>query len=74
MADAMDLVQQRELENRERHISSVRSTNAMPSAFICEACASPITEARRIAIPGVALCVTCQQIAELKSKHYRGAI
>ncbi|MDP1171333.1 TraR/DksA family transcriptional regulator, partial [Klebsiella pneumoniae] len=25
-----------------------------------------------IAIPGVAFCVTCQQIAELKSKHYRG--
>lgn len=74
MADAMDLVQQRELENRERHINSARSTNAMPSAFICEACASPIPEARRIAIPGVALCVTCQQIAELKSKHYRGAI
>ncbi|HHT1728693.1 TPA: TraR/DksA family transcriptional regulator, partial [Klebsiella pneumoniae] len=22
--------------------------------------------------PGVAFCVTCQQIAELKSKHYRG--
>lgn len=74
MADAMDLVQQRELENRERHISNARSTNAIPSAFICEACASPIPEARRIAIPGVALCVTCQQIAELKSKHYRGAI
>ncbi|EBU1806898.1 TraR/DksA family transcriptional regulator, partial [Salmonella enterica] len=25
-------------------------------------------------IPGVAFCVTCQQIAELKLKHYRGAI
>ncbi|EPB5605319.1 TraR/DksA family transcriptional regulator, partial [Salmonella enterica] len=28
----------------------------------------------RAAIPGVAFCVTCQQIAELKLKHYRGAI
>ncbi|EQA8865862.1 TPA: TraR/DksA family transcriptional regulator [Citrobacter braakii] len=71
MADAMDLAQQHEQEDRERHISNARSTNAMTSAFICEACASPIPEGRRIAIPGVALCVTCQQIAELKSKHYR---
>ncbi|EAX2858731.1 TraR/DksA family transcriptional regulator, partial [Salmonella enterica] len=40
--------------------------------FICEKCDAPIPEARRIAIPGVDLCVTCQQIDELKSKHYRG--
>jgi RNA polymerase-binding transcription factor DksA len=25
-----------------------------------------------MAIHGVALCVTCQQIAELKTRHYRG--
>lgn len=74
MADAIDLAQQREQEDRERHINTARIRIAAPSRFLCEECDAPIPEARRIAIPGVALCVTCQQIAELKSKHYKGAI
>ena len=72
MADAMDLAQQREQDDRERHISNARIRPAAPSLFICEACASPIPEARRIALRGVALCVTCQAVTELKLKHYRG--
>lgn len=72
MADAMDLAQLREQEDRERHISNVRSSVAAPSRFLCEECDAPIPEARRVAIPCVALCVTCQEITELKSKHYRG--
>lgn len=72
MADAMDLAQQREQEDRERHINNARSRIAAPSRFLCEEYDAPIPEVRRIAIPGVAFCVTCQQIAELKSKHYRG--
>ena len=74
MADAMDLVQQREQEDRERHINNARSRITAPSRFLCEECDAPIPDARRIAIPGVALCVTCQEVAELKAKHYRGAI
>lgn len=72
MADAMDRAQQWEQESRERHINNARSRIAAPSRFICEECDAPIPEARRIAIPGVSCCVTCQQIIELKSKHYRG--
>jgi phage/conjugal plasmid C-4 type zinc finger TraR family protein len=72
MADAIDLAQQREQEDRERHIRNARSCIAAPSCFLCEECDSPIPEARRVAIPGVAFCVTCQQVNELKSKHYRG--
>ncbi|HBL8921947.1 TPA: TraR/DksA family transcriptional regulator [Enterobacter hormaechei] len=72
MTDVMDLAQQREQEDRERHISNARSRIAIPSRFLCGQCDAPIPEARRIAIPGVAFCVTCQQIAELKLKHYRG--
>lgn len=72
MTDAMDLAQQREQEDRERHIINARSRTAAPSRYVCEECNAPIPEARRVAIPGVAFCVTCQQIVELKSKHYRG--
>lgn len=72
MADVMDGVQEREQAERERHINNVRSRITAPSCFLCEVCDAPIPEARRIALPGVGLCVACQQIAELKSKHYRG--
>jgi len=71
MADAIDLAQQRELEDRERYINNARSRITVPSRFLCEECDAPIPQARRIAIPGVALCVACQLIAELKNKHYR---
>jgi hypothetical protein len=33
MADAMDLAQQREQEDRERHINNARSRIAAPSVF-----------------------------------------
>ena len=72
MADSMDLVQQRVEEQRQRHIDSARSRVTASSRFTCEDCDAPIPESRRVAIPGVIFCVTCQQIIELKSKHYRG--
>ncbi|MFP1529284.1 TraR/DksA family transcriptional regulator [Escherichia coli] len=70
MADAMDLAQLREQEDRERHISNARTRIAAPSRFLCDV-THQYCEARRIAIPGVAFCVTCQQIAELKNERYR---
>ncbi|MDV7023339.1 TraR/DksA family transcriptional regulator [Atlantibacter subterranea] len=74
MADSIDLAQQREHEERERLILNARSRNAAVSLFQCESCGESIPEARRIAVPGVELCVTCQEITELKSKHYTGAV
>lgn len=74
MADEIDLAQQREEEERDRHIRSALSRIMTPSLFYCIACDIPIPEARRIAIPGVELCVTCKEISELKSKHYRGGL
>lgn len=71
MADAIDLAQQREQEDRERYIRNARSRIVAPSRFLCEECDAPIPEARRFALPGVAFCVACQQRAEQKSKHYR---
>ena len=72
MADFIDLAQAREQEDRERYITHDRRRPASPSRFLCEDCEAPIPEARRIAVPGVALCVTCQEIAEMKNKHVRG--
>ena len=72
MDDSMDIAQQREQAERERLINNARSHIDAPSRFTCEECEAPIPEERRIAILGVALCVTCKEIAELKGKHYNG--
>ncbi|EME8859454.1 MULTISPECIES: TraR/DksA family transcriptional regulator [Enterobacter] len=72
MADFIDLAQAREQEDRERHINHARRRPASPSRFLCEDCEAPIPEARRMAVPGVALCFTCQEIEEMKNKHVRG--
>ena len=74
MADSIDLDQQREHEEHERLTRKARSRGAAVSRFLCESCGETIPEARRIAVPGVELCVTCQEVTELKSKHYTGAV
>lgn len=74
MADSMDLVQQRIEETLQRNIHNARSHNAAVSSFHCESCGVAIPEARRIAVPGCDLCVTCKEIDELKGKHYTGGV
>ena len=71
-AEAMDLVQQRVEEERQRHIRAARAKTPGVSRVLCIDCEAPIPPARRRAIPGVQLCITCQEIAELKGKHYNG--
>jgi phage/conjugal plasmid C-4 type zinc finger TraR family protein len=71
MGDAMDRIQQHELEERERQISDARQSVPAPSNFICEECDTPISPARRMAIQGVTHCVFCQQKREMQRKHYR---
>ncbi|MBY6292461.1 TraR/DksA family transcriptional regulator [Enterobacter bugandensis] len=72
MADSMDLVQQRVEEQLQRHIYNARSRKVGASSQECESCGIFIQEERRAAVPGCDLCVTCQEIAELKGKHYNG--
>ncbi|MEQ4451712.1 TraR/DksA family transcriptional regulator [Kosakonia sp. YIM B13605] len=72
MADEIDIAQQYEHEERERYILNARSKQTSVSRLTCDCCSAPIPEARRIAVPGVELCVTCQTISESKNKHLRG--
>ena len=41
------------------------------SAAFCEECGNAIPEARRIAVPGVALCVACKHAEEHELRMYR---
>jgi len=43
-----------------------------PSHERCEACDNPIPEARRKAVPGVRLCVACQEQADLDEASFSG--
>jgi phage/conjugal plasmid C-4 type zinc finger TraR family protein len=70
MADIADIANdvaqeriQRILSNRPQQINQV-------SAINCEECGAAIPEARRLALPGVANCVYCQEINEQRFKFY----
>ena len=71
MVDSVDHAQEYEQAERERHIRRARLSSTCASRLLCEACEAPIPEARRAAIPGVALCITCQQRREQQQRHYR---
>ncbi|MBS0201121.1 MAG: DksA/TraR family C4-type zinc finger protein [Proteobacteria bacterium] len=43
-----------------------------PSLEHCEECAAPIPEARRKALPGVRLCVSCQQARDEEDERFSG--
>lgn len=51
MADAMDLVQQRVEEERQRHIRAARAKTPGVSRVLCIECEAPIPPVRRRAIP-----------------------
>jgi len=65
MADSIDMAQQRADELLARNIASV-------AASFCEDCDAPIPEQRRRAVRGVTRCVSCQDVAELRTKVSKG--
>jgi len=74
MVDTMDIAQQRQAERLEQDIAAVTQRPKGVSAFFCEECDSAIPEARRRAVSGVSRCVGCQQLAELRGRHYQSAV
>ena len=43
-----------------------------PSATHCHDCGAPIPEARREALPGVRLCIACQEEADKEVRQFSG--
>lgn len=43
-----------------------------PSATQCDECGASIPEARRAALPGVRLCIACQQEVDAEVRHFSG--
>ncbi len=68
MADSMDLVQQRVEEQLQRHIHNARIRKVGASSLECVSCGIVIPKNAGPPCRGCDLCVTCQEIAELKGK------
>ena len=53
----------------------LRAKSRLPqgeSAEHCDACGEPIPAARRHALPGVRVCIECQQAADKDLRHFSG--
>jgi phage/conjugal plasmid C-4 type zinc finger TraR family protein len=46
--------------------------NRGPGLTHCEGCGNPIPEARRQAMPGVRLCIACQEAADREAVQFSG--
>ncbi|MGE4195323.1 MAG: TraR/DksA C4-type zinc finger protein [Pseudodesulfovibrio sp.] len=65
MADECDMAQDMEALHRRIALESLHSaTTGRNSLYYCEECGDPIPEARRQAVPGVSLCLECQEEAD----------
>lgn len=64
--DADDVIE----KTREHALAQIPRYTGI-SAFECEECSEEIPEGRRLAIPGVKLCASCQSISDLKAKGVR---
>ena len=65
MADECDMAQ--DMEALHLHMALRNAGCAAPrheSLHHCEDCGDPIPETRRMAVPGVRLCVSCQEEAD----------
>lgn len=73
MADELDQIQEQEDLLNQLHIQAARGrgNSGEQSLTHCEACGNDIPQGRRDAVPGVRVCVACQQRLEFQSKQYQ---
>lgn len=73
MADELDQIQEQEDLLNQLHIQAARGRGyrAGQSLTHCEVCGNDIPQGRRDAVPGVRVCVACQQRLEFQSKQYQ---
>lgn len=65
MADFCDMASERESITRQEALARARRPPLTGESLeCCCLCGADIPEARRLAIPGVGLCVTCQKTRE----------
>ncbi|MGS2875645.1 TraR/DksA C4-type zinc finger protein [Enterobacter huaxiensis] len=73
MVDKLDWIQEQEDLLNQLHIQAARGrgNRGEQSLTHCEACGNDIPQGWREAVPGVRVCVPCQQLHEFQSKQYQ---
>jgi len=74
MPDAADMAQTFESQHRDTSLNKLARTDGPPPVVIdgvacCAECEEPIAPARLKALPGVGLCVACQQSREMEREE-----
>lgn len=75
--DQFDRAQELEMIEREsalnlakRRFAELKTIPGAETALDCLQCGNEIPEARRLALPGIMVCVDCQTINEDRKKQY----
>lgn len=69
MTDMFDRASDLEMAQREAAVAAARThRESRPSRAECTDCGAPIPKARQQAVPGVALCVSCQSVQERRRR------
>lgn len=73
MVDKLDRIQEQEDLLNQLHIQAARGRGGTAGEGLthCAACGNDIPQGRREAVPGVRVCVACQQWLEVQSNQYQ---
>lgn len=69
--DHLDHVSETEQQILDMRLKAVTQHSTRPSARFCAECGNDIPEERRVALPGVQLCVGCKEVQEIKKRNHR---
>lgn len=70
--DNIDHITELEQGLLELRLKAVTCKPVRPSARVCTECGNAIPARRRETLPGVQLCVGCQEVAEVRGRNYGG--
>lgn len=75
--DPFDRAQELEMKQREyaitkqqQRFAELKTAPGAETALDCLECGDEIPEARRLALPGIMRCITCQQYEEDRMRNY----
>jgi phage/conjugal plasmid C-4 type zinc finger TraR family protein len=69
MSDEIDRANDMAEFNLQVALANLAKPAGHVSFEFCDFCGNPIPEARRLAVPGVELCVDCQRDEEFREKY-----
>lgn len=72
--DNIDRITELELGLFELRLKAVTCKPLRQSALHCTECGNDIPDRRRKTLPGVQLCVGCQEVTEMRDRNFGGRV